>query len=54
LDIVDKYSQKPECKFYGNLSSGSRGDTCGEMDRRMEVSKVLGAIRGYANTLKNN
>jgi hypothetical protein len=48
LGIVDKYSHKPEFKFYGNLSGN------GEMDRRMEVSKVQGAIRGYTNTLKNN
>jgi len=41
LDILDN--------FHRNLSSGRRADTCGQTDRRTDVTHLTGAFREYAN-----
>ena len=43
----------PNIKLEGNPSSGNRDDTCGQTDRRMDVTKLTSAFRDYANMPKN-
>jgi hypothetical protein len=43
----------PNMKFHGNPSSGSRSDTYGQRDRRKEMTKVVGTLRGYENASEN-
>ena len=44
--------QAPSIEFHGNLSSVSRVDTCGQTERRTDMTKILVALRDYANAPK--
>ena len=43
-----------DIKFHRNLSSGTRADTCGQMERRTDMTHLIGAFRDYVNTLSNS
>jgi hypothetical protein len=38
--------------FRGNISNGSCTDTCGQADRRMVVTKLIGSFQGVLNVRK--
>jgi len=40
-------------KFNGNPFSGNRGVACGRTDRRTDMTKLIVALRNFANAPKN-
>jgi len=44
--------KSPTAKFYENPPSWSRIDTCGQIDRRMDMKKLTDAFREYEEDRK--
>jgi hypothetical protein len=45
LEFIETFVKDPHVKLHKNPSNGNHADTCGQMDRRADMTKITGAFR---------